>query len=203
LQIDIPDTLHEPFKKLVRERFLGDEAEQVSQYLQDLITFELRRACAPGYDRDVLTGLKTQYQLEKDLSKATFGSGWQDRSIFENNYLVIDIVNFKHYLDIHSLREGDLILQEIAGQLSARYKESHVYRFGGDEFVVDLGQQPYSPLQMPSEITLQHSIVHVMAQRNQRRNHYVNRAIMFYLEKGTMDATPDGSNILCEIGATS
>jgi diguanylate cyclase (GGDEF)-like protein len=195
VKIDIPDPLYEEYRNLVQQRFLSDD---VSEYVQQLIQVELRKHCAPGYDLDDLTKCKSRYQLQVDINKATLGSSSQDHSIFRSDYLCIDIDNFKYFLDHYGLSTGDNILRDMAKQLLALYTNENVYRFGGDEFVVHLGGKQYLPLKVPSEIKLKYSIVKVTAQRNQRRNHFANRVILFHLDKGIITAKPEGNEIICD-----
>jgi len=64
-----------------------------------------------------------------------------------------------------------------------------------------ISARPYSPVQTPSEISLKHSVVKIVAKKNQKRNHHVNRVIIFNLDKGIVEATPEGTEIACEIVA--
>lgn len=199
MKIDIPDSLYDQYKRLIEERYLSDD---VSEYVQQLIEIELQKSCAPGRETDAMTKCKTRYQLEQDINRATFGSSWQDHSAYTNKYVCIDIDNFKKFLDVYSLSTGDEVLQEIGSLLRADYGDANVFRFGGDEFVVQLGEEDYRPLQLAWDVTLKHSVVKVSAQRNQHRNHYINRVIMFHLDKGIVESTSAGHEIICQIGAT-
>lgn len=196
MRVEIPDALYEHYQRFVKERLCSDD---VPAEIQKLIELELQKSCVAGFDTDALTNTKTRYQLEQDVNESTWGDGWQDHSIFKGNYLCIDIDNFKRYLDVYGLTAGDNILSEIGKQLREHFSDASVYRFGGDEFVVQLGEEGFSPLNLPSEITVKHSVVKVSAQRNQRRNHYINRMILFHLDKGIVEARPEGKEIICEI----
>lgn len=199
MKIEIPDSLYNQYKKLIEERYLSDD---VSEYVQQLIEIELQKSCAPGRDTDPVTNCKTRYQLEHDINSAMFGSGWQDHSVYTNKYVCIDIDNFKHFMDLYGLSTGDEVLQEIGRLLRTAYGDANVYRFGGDEFVVELGEDDYRPLKLAWDVTLKYSVVKVSAQRNSRRNHYINRVIIFHLDKGIVESTPAGNEIICQIDAT-
>jgi diguanylate cyclase (GGDEF)-like protein len=198
MKIEVPDLLYKQYQQLIRQRF---HSEDVAAYVQQLIEFELRKYCTSGYETDGLTGCKTCYQLDWDINRATWGSSWQDRSVFKNKYLCLDIHNFKSFLDNNGLTAGDEVLKEISRQLHRKHSDANVYRFGGDEFVVELGERRHVPLQVPSGINLKYAIVKVSAQRNQHRNHYINRVIIFHLDKGIVEATQKGKEIVCEITA--
>jgi diguanylate cyclase (GGDEF)-like protein len=154
------------------------------------------RSWEGGVQEDLLTGCKTQGQLFEDIRRATT-EGWQE--FYRSDYACLDIEDFKTYLDDTGCAAGDRVLQDIGKQLREIYSDANVYRFGGDEFVIELRGRPYSPAQTPSGISLKHSVVTVVAKKNQRRNHYVNRVIIFHLDKGIVEATPEGTEIACEI----
>lgn len=61
--------------------------------------------------------------------------------MFEERYLVFDVVNVNGVLDEHGLPRGDEILVELASNTRARYGAADVYRFGGDDFLVRLGRR--------------------------------------------------------------
>jgi diguanylate cyclase (GGDEF)-like protein len=194
MKVEIDDSLYEQYLQLIKQQY---GSEDISTHLEQLIELELWKSCAPGYESDALTGAKSRYQLQSDLDRALFGSGWNDRAIFRNRYLCLDIDNFKSYLDVHSLTAGDEILVEIARQLRLKYPNTNVYRFGGDEFVVELGDLPFVSLPVNSEIRLKYSIVNVVIHRNDRK-HHAHRVIMFYLDKGIVEASEEVTNIDCK-----
>ncbi len=194
MKIEITDSLFEQYHQLIKDRFHSDD---VGEYVERLIELELSKCCAPGYELDGLTGAKSRYQLEHDLNHALWGGGWSDRSIFRNQYLCLDIDNFKNYLDSHGLTVGDEFLVEIAEQLRQKHPNANIYRIGGDEFVVELGGLPFVPLQVDRDVNLKYSIVDVAAQRNDRR-HHANRVIMFNLDKGIVEASEQVTNIECK-----
>lgn len=199
MKIDIPDSLYEEYKKVIEERYLSQD---ISEYVQQLIEIELQKFCVPGRETDAVTKCKTRHQLVQDVNAATFGANWQDKSIYENKFLCIDIDNFKRFLDIYGLSTGDELLEELGSLLREKYGDANVDRFGGDEFVVQLGEGNYQPLNLERDITLKHSLVKVSAKRNHRRNHYINRVIIFHLDKGIVESTADGHEIICQIGDT-
>jgi diguanylate cyclase (GGDEF)-like protein len=199
MKIDIPDQLYEQYHELIKERFFSDD---VAQHVQNLIEFELRKHCVPGYDLDTLTKCKSRYQLETDINRATWCGDRQDHSIFKCNYLCIDIDNFKRFVDVDGLTASDELLQEMGRQLQSKYGGANVYRFGGDEFVVELRDDRWLPLELPGQINLKYSIVKVEAERNQHRNHFVNRVIMYHLDRGIVESTKDGHEIICSVRTT-
>ena len=199
MKIEIPDDLYEEYRTLVKERIFS---EDVSMAVKDLIEAELRQRCAPGYQMDILTNSQSRHQLEANINRATWAENAQDHSIFRNAYLCIDLQNFKRVVDVIGMSTSDDLLRNLAWQLQEAYGNGNVYRFGGDEFIVDLGERQYNPLQLPPEITIKYSTVKVVAQRNRHRHRYLNKVILFHLEKGIVLSRPEGHEVICEISDT-
>jgi diguanylate cyclase (GGDEF)-like protein len=195
MQVEIADSLYEEYQQLVKKHHLADD---VLSRLQRLIENDLRSW--RGRDEiDRLTGCKTKEQLSEDIRRAATS---EDGEVFyRSDFACLDIEDFMTYLNTTGLAAGDRVLQDIGKQLREIYSDASVYRFGGDEFVVELKGRQYSPVQTPHEIGLKHSIVRIAAKKNWRRNHHVNRLIIFHFDKGIVEATHEGTEIACEIVA--
>lgn len=193
MKIEISDSLCKQYEQFIKDRFLSDD---VAKSIENLIENELRKFCVSGYEIDWLTGAKTRFQLERDLSNAIFGNGWSDDSILSSRYLCIDIDNFKKYLDFYGLPAGDNILKKIAEKLSEKYSEANIYRIGGDEFAVEIGDIPLNPLEIDKDINLKYSIVDIAVKRNDRK-HHANRVVMFHIDKGIIEASESVTKIEC------
>jgi GGDEF domain-containing protein len=192
--VEIPDDLLDALKAEAKRRFLSDDASPV---VVQLARGYLVDVCASGFDRDPLTGSLTRQRLRERINEATFGSSWKDASLYRDRFLCIDLDNFKKYLDVHGLTAGDVVLRELARTLQAYYGAEDVYRFGGDEFVIVLGdREPWLPGPFP-EVTLTHAIVSVALHRSQHRNHHINRWIELHLDAGVLASRPDGTPIDC------
>lgn len=93
---------------------------------------ELRREAS----QDSLTGLKNRRRFEEDLRLA-MARARRERTT--GALLMIDLDNFKRVNDSHGHPAGDRLIEEIAGVLRHRTRESDVLaRLGGDEFAVVL-----------------------------------------------------------------
>ena len=195
MKIEIPDQLYKDFLAHIQKVYLSDN---VSEHVQQLIIQYLKMRCHPGYETDNLTKCKTNNQLIHDINRATWGEGWDDHSLYQERFLCIDIDNFKHFLDIHGLTEGDEMLVEIANKLKVTYPRNSIYRFGGDEFVVILGNEGVQVPEVHDDINLKYSVVNIVISKNQKRNHHINREIIFHLDKGIVESTPTGSFITYE-----
>jgi diguanylate cyclase (GGDEF)-like protein len=193
MQVEIADSLYKKYQHLINKLML---APDVPSRLQQLIENEL--LSWSGVDQvDRLTGCKTRNQLAEDIRRAT--SSEDGQAVYRNDFACLDIEDFKTYLENTGLAAGDRVLQDIGKQLREIYSDANVYRFGGDEFVIELRGRPYSPAQTPSGISLKHSVVTVVAKKNHRRNHHVNRGVIFRLDEGIVEATRAGTEIACEI----
>ena len=125
------------------------------------------------------------------------GSSWTDRSPYRERFLCIDLDYFKKYLDVHGLTAGDQVLRKLAELLGDHFGRNDVYRFGGDEFVVVLGDRdPWVPEAIP-DVSVTYAVVEVALRRSQHRNHHVNRWIELHLDAGVLASKPDGGRIEC------
>ncbi|MEX2106893.1 MAG: diguanylate cyclase [Solirubrobacterales bacterium] len=86
--------------------------------------------------QDALTGLKNRRRFEEDL-RAAMARSRRERTT--GAMLMLDLDNFKHVNDTHGHPAGDRLIEEIAGVLRRRTRESDTLaRLGGDEFAVVL-----------------------------------------------------------------
>lgn len=87
---------------------------------------------------DPLTGLPNRRLLNDRLAQAMAAS---KRSGCYGAVIFLDLDNFKPLNDMHGHGVGDLLLIEVAHRLTGCVREADtVARFGGDEFVVMLGE---------------------------------------------------------------
>lgn len=87
-------------------------------------------------DKDPLTGAYNRRKFDQDI--ALLGAMYK-RTNKGSSLLIIDIDHFKEYNDKHGHQEGDRALKEVttAIERSLRdYDKIHLYRYGGEEFVV-------------------------------------------------------------------
>jgi diguanylate cyclase (GGDEF) domain len=194
MKIEIPDEL---FNRFLEHSRLHMGKDTVAEALKQIIEAELARYEGSA-SIDTLTGARSRQQLEVDINKETRAARVDDHSRYTNTFVCIDIDDLKSYMDINGLTAGDVLLQEIAAELMGRYGNDNVYRFGADEFVVRAGEREFEPLLNHGD-KIKHSIVRVSAARNQRRNHYVNRVIIFHLDKGIVESSPGGNHLTCQV----
>jgi diguanylate cyclase (GGDEF)-like protein/PAS domain S-box-containing protein len=87
---------------------------------------------------DTLTGLPNRRHYNEQLSQAMSGS---KRSGRYGAVIFLDLDKFKPLNDTHGHAVGDLLLVEVARRISSCVREVDIVaRFGGDEFVVILGE---------------------------------------------------------------
>ncbi len=87
-------------------------------------------------DKDPLTGAYNRRKFDRDLELVIAMS---DRTDIGTSLLMIDIDHFKDYNDEHGHQKGDQVLKEVTRciEKSLRdYDKIHIYRYGGEEFVV-------------------------------------------------------------------
>lgn len=101
---------------------------------------------------DPLTGLPNRRLLEDRLAQTMAAS---KRSGLYGALMFMDLDNFKPLNDAHGHAVGDLLLIEVAARLSAGLREvDTVARFGGDEFVVMLGELATDPAEAREQARL-------------------------------------------------
>jgi diguanylate cyclase (GGDEF)-like protein len=98
---------------------------------------------------DSLTGLKNRRRFEEDL-RVAMARGRRERTT--GALLMLDLDNFKHVNDSHGHPAGDHLIEEIAGVLRDRTRESDVLaRLGGDEFAIVLPRCSLAEAQVVAE----------------------------------------------------
>jgi diguanylate cyclase (GGDEF)-like protein len=192
--VEIPDEVFEALREDSTERLRTNDPTPL---LVQLASSHLRDVSAPGFDCDGLTGLLTRQRLVERLGRATFGASWTDATVYRERFLCIDLDKFKHYLDVYSLPAGDDVLRGLATELRDHYGPDDVYRFGGDEFAVVLGDRDIWLPKSPAAVTLTHAVVVVDLHRSQHRNYHLIEWITLHLVGGTLGATPEGSRVEC------
>ncbi len=98
---------------------------------------------------DVLTHLPNRRLLGDRLGQTLLAS---KRSAIYGALMFLDLDNFKALNDKHGHSAGDLLLVEVASRLKSCVREiDTVARFGGDEFVVLLGELALDPQDSKSQ----------------------------------------------------
>jgi diguanylate cyclase (GGDEF)-like protein len=100
------------------------------------LTDEEKRFVSMLIDKDPLTGAYNRRKFDQDIALLEAIS---KRTEKWSSLLIIDIDHFKDYNDKHGHQEGDRVLREVTSiiERSLRdYDKIHIYRYGGEEFVV-------------------------------------------------------------------
>jgi len=114
-----------------QRQLIASLEQQLLQPLNNVLIFEHNRLLGL---RDHLTGLGNRGYFEDTLScmQAT-----AKRELRPFSLLILDLDNFKHVNDDHGHTEGDLVLKRFSTILQKALRTNdHVFRFGGDEFVL-------------------------------------------------------------------
>jgi diguanylate cyclase (GGDEF)-like protein len=114
-----------------QRQLIASLEQQLLQPLNNVLIFEHNRHLSL---RDHLTGLGNRSYFDETLScmKAT-----AQRETRPFSLLMLDLDNFKQVNDRYGHNEGDLVLREFSQILKEALRTNdHVFRFGGDEFVL-------------------------------------------------------------------
>ena len=87
-------------------------------------------------EKDPLTGVYNRRKFDNDIELLISMS---ERTTKGCGLLIIDIDNFKDFNDKFGHFEGDLLLQRVTQNIEQNvrnYDKIHIYRYGGEEFVV-------------------------------------------------------------------
>jgi len=112
-------------------------AQRITSLHSDLAKY--RTALSNQARTDPLTKLHNRLKLTEDLGEL---HNRGDRPPRDYCLAMVDVDNFKSYNDIYGHQAGDAALVAIASTLAHEVRESDgVYRFGGEEFLLVLGEQ--------------------------------------------------------------
>lgn len=103
---------------------------KVAEVISTVLSIELSRY-------DALTRLKNRESLDKEIKDEIYKA-----VVFRKNFitLMIDIDDFKEINDVYGHQLGDFILVNISNILRSQTRETDlIFRYGGDEFLVVIG----------------------------------------------------------------
>jgi diguanylate cyclase (GGDEF)-like protein len=106
------------------ERILSRLAEDERSYITRLI------------EKDPLTGAYNRRKFDRDLELVV---SLTERTRKGTSFFMIDIDHFKRFNDAEGHQRGDEVLQTVTRcieQSLRQYDRTHLYRYGGEEFVV-------------------------------------------------------------------
>jgi diguanylate cyclase (GGDEF)-like protein len=106
------------------DRILGRLAEDERSYITQLI------------EKDPLTGAYNRRKFDRDLELVV---SLTERTRKGTSLFMIDIDHFKRFNDTEGHKRGDEVLQTVTRcieQSLRGYDRTHLYRYGGEEFVV-------------------------------------------------------------------
>ncbi|MCF3137999.1 diguanylate cyclase [Paenarthrobacter sp. AR 02] len=112
-------------------------AQRITSLHSDLAKY--RTALSNQARTDPLTKLHNRLKLTEDLGELHNPAGNTPKDYC---LAMVDVDNFKSYNDIYGHQAGDAALVAIAATLAREVRETDgVYRFGGEEFLLVLGEQ--------------------------------------------------------------
>jgi len=173
--------------KIFLKQYWG--SNKFEESIEELIEDQLRKNLVPAYDRDALTGCKNRFHIKYDFESAV----WQaENADFQTKYICLDVVHFKDYLDYYGIQAGDQKLIDIARRIESRYPQKNLYRYGGDEFVLELADEEFKPIDVP-DVLLKYSVVDIVVKWSKYRKRNFEREIYHYLETGFFEASIKGT----------
>lgn len=123
------------------------------EHLVELRTLHLEKAnkqLEQLANHDALTGLRNRLNMEEDIEKVIMGAA---KNSAEYAVLMLDIDWFKKINDQYGHDVGDFVLVEVSQILRSVIREGdHVYRAGGEEFVVLLNRLSYADAKDKAEV---------------------------------------------------
>ena len=189
MKVDISDSLYERCLQAMSGRAA---TPSMTDYVERLIRADLERSGG----RDLVTGCGSRRQLEIDLESAVAERVATAQPSFVTSYLCLDINDFRGYVEMHGLVAGEELLRDLAERLGELYPDGRLYRFGGDEFVVELGA---AKAQVPrlTGVVVRWSRVDVSARVDAESAEELAGVVLVYLDEGVVESTPEGISILC------
>jgi diguanylate cyclase (GGDEF)-like protein len=120
------------------EAFTEESVEVATMFAQQVAAIlkgaRLRALLAHQATTDALTGVHNRRYMEQRLREELHRAA---RSGDPVSFVLLDVVGLKRVNDTLGHAAGDLVLQEVAGQLRSAMRASDVVcRYGGDEFAV-------------------------------------------------------------------
>jgi len=188
MNVKISEELLAKYKTFLKQDW---GSNRVGESIEELIEDQLRKNLVPAYDRDLLTGCKNRFYIRHDFENAVLKCKNAD---FHTTYICFDIEHFKNYLDYYGIAAGDQKLIDIASQIQNRYPQKNVYRYGGDEFVLELESEEFTPIYVP-DVSLKYSVVEIVVKWSKYRKRNFEREIYYYLETGFFESTIEGTAI--------
>ena len=110
--------------------------DDMKEYVNNIISAEEKAASMQELaNHDALTGIKNKTAYDADIKEI------KDTNIA---LVVIDLNNLKKVNDNYGHEKGDISIKKLANLIKDTFKNSEVYRIGGDEFVIILRDYDYN-----------------------------------------------------------
>lgn len=195
MHLEVPDDLYEEFRLLVAKRTFETTPDE---YAQNLIRRELGQHDLPNFaERDKLTGCHTRRQFEADLMARLSARVYT--KITTLRFFCADISGLKKHNDAYGFPGGDQMIRDAADALRLAYPDVPVYRVGGDEFIVALGDGESQELKAPESAVLKYSLVEVILPSRWVSFFNMQGMIFLHLDQGLEEARLEGNLITCNI----
>lgn len=151
--------------------------------IEHLMLDYMLRLSRPGYNTDNLTGFKTFYCFGYRLRELMMEGN--DNTLFQDTFLCVDIENLSEHCSMGPVKIPDTISEDeimtevprilkeyetkskekinrtiktVAEALERTYPSAEFFRFDNDEFVITLGDKPFTPVE-GLEVKLRYAFV--------------------------------------------
>lgn len=185
-QVELPDEL---LAQVAAAPGPGEPAARVAELVRQGLA-----AAAPSL-RDPLTQALTGAALSARLQEALRRAG---PGPYRQRFLCLDLDDFQRFADSQGQPRADAVLRQLVKDLHALYGREAVYRLGGDDLVVVLGERSAWRPGTPPGVVLKTAEVVASLRPHPRRANHLLGWLELHVRRGLLVAKPEGTTLDCK-----